>query len=83
MFSYFSDIPDLLEHRLEVVPLLATVGNGLEVKCDVTSSHDVIWRRNGMDLALLNFPGISVNTLSDTVVVFKLFHSKYPQLNRV
>ena len=69
-FPIFSDIPDLLEHRLEVVPLLATVGNGLEVKCDVTSSHDVIWRRNGMDLALLNFPGISVNTLSDTVEVF-------------
>ena len=52
----------MLEHRLEVVPLIATVGNGLEVKCDVTSSNDVIWRRNGMDLALLNFPGISVNT---------------------
>lgn len=54
------DIPDLLEHRLEVVPLLVTIGNGLEVKCDVTMSHDVIWRRNGMDLGLLNFPGISV-----------------------
>ena len=58
-----SDIPDLLEHRLEIVPLLVTIGNGLEVKCDVTMSHEVIWRRNGMDLALLNFPGISVGNI--------------------
>ena len=59
---YFIDIPDLLEHKLEVVPLLTTVGNGLEVKCDVTASTDVVWKRNDVDLSLLDFPGISVST---------------------
>ncbi|XP_052261854.1 follistatin-related protein 5-like isoform X2 [Dreissena polymorpha] len=54
------DIPDVLEHKTVVVPLLATVGNGLEVKCDVANTKDVIWKRNSVDLATVDFPGITV-----------------------
>ncbi|XP_060560214.1 follistatin-related protein 5-like [Ruditapes philippinarum] len=54
------DIPDLLEHKTEIVPLSATVGNGLDIKCDITESSDIIWKRNGVDLSLIDFPGISV-----------------------
>lgn len=63
MNKSFTDIPDLLEHKTEVVPLLATVGNGLEVKCDITDSTDIVWLRNDIDLSLIDFPGISVSIL--------------------
>lgn len=50
----------MTEHKIEVVPLLATIGNALEIKCDITDTRDVVWERNDVDVSLLDFPGITV-----------------------
>ena len=60
---FIVDIPDTTEHKTEVVPLLATVGNALEIKCDVTDSKDVVWERNDVDVSLLDYPGITVGRI--------------------
>lgn len=50
----------LLEQKLRVIPTLATVDNGLEIKCGIKGSSEIIWRRNGVDLHKIHNPEITV-----------------------
>ncbi|KAK3091696.1 hypothetical protein FSP39_021930 [Pinctada imbricata] len=58
------DIPEAaMQEEIQVITTLATVGNGLEIRCGLQPSSDVsqiVWRRHGMDLMEVTFPGLAV-----------------------
>ncbi|CAE1175555.1 FSTL5 [Acanthosepion pharaonis] len=63
LFFFFIslDVPGLLlEQKLRVIPTLATVDNGLEIKCGIKGSSEIIWRRNNVDLHKIHNPEITV-----------------------
>lgn len=58
-----------LDKALEVNHVTSRVGDNVEVKCDVTGTPPppIIWRRNDMDLSVLNDEEIKVRTFRHTL----------------
>ncbi|XP_046379579.2 follistatin-related protein 5-like [Haliotis rufescens] len=59
-----------LQQDMKVIPTLATVGNGLELKCSVSGAEEIVWKRFSTDIRELN---------NDELTVFEdgsLFFSK-------
>ncbi|XP_029633661.1 follistatin-related protein 5-like [Octopus sinensis] len=50
----------LLDEKLRIIPTLATVDNGLEIKCGIKGSSEIVWRRNNIDLHKIHNPEIMV-----------------------
>ncbi|GAB1606356.1 follistatin-related protein 5-like [Argonauta hians] len=50
----------LLDQKLRIIPTLATVDNGLEIKCGIKGSSGIVWRRNNIDLHKIHDPEITV-----------------------
>ncbi|XP_041362870.1 uncharacterized protein LOC121378659 [Gigantopelta aegis] len=44
----------------ELLPTLATVGNGLELKCGLADGKNIIWKRNGVDIKELTTEELQV-----------------------
>ncbi|XP_062591247.1 follistatin-related protein 5-like isoform X3 [Saccostrea cucullata] len=60
------------EEEFQEVPTLATVGNGLELRCGISPSSEnshIIWNRHNTDLETVAFPGIAV--FSDGTLYFE------------
>lgn len=64
--------PAAFEESFQEVPTLATVGNGLELRCGISPSSEnshIIWSRHHTDLETISFPGIAV--FSDGTLYFE------------
>lgn len=61
---YVTDLePTAFLEEFQEVPTLATVGNGLELRCGISPSSEnshIIWSRHRTDLETISFPGIAV-----------------------
>ncbi|XP_056019706.1 follistatin-related protein 5-like isoform X2 [Ostrea edulis] len=60
------------QEEFQEVPTLATVGNGLELRCGISPSSEnshLIWSRHNIDLETISFPGIAV--FSDGTLYFE------------
>ena len=71
---YVTDLePTAFLEEFQEVPTLATVGNGLELRCGISPSSEnshIIWSRHRTDLETISFPGIAVchtNTKTSTL----------------
>ncbi|XP_033732811.1 uncharacterized protein LOC117322144 isoform X2 [Pecten maximus] len=65
------DIPkEILKQKVELIPILATMGNGLEIQCGIhpTEGSEVVWERHTIDVAMVSFPDIAV--FSDGTLYF-------------
>ncbi|XP_022317011.2 uncharacterized protein LOC111120524 isoform X1 [Crassostrea virginica] len=64
--------PTAFLEEFQEVPTLATVGNGLELRCGISPSSEnshIIWSRHRADLETISFPGIAV--FSDGTLFFE------------
>ncbi|XP_061192442.1 uncharacterized protein LOC133200693 isoform X1 [Saccostrea echinata] len=60
------------QEEFQEVPTLATVGNGLELRCGISPSSEnshIVWNRHNTDLETVTFPGIAV--FSDGTLYFE------------
>ncbi|XP_021347155.1 uncharacterized protein LOC110446331 [Mizuhopecten yessoensis] len=65
------DIPEeVMRQKVELIPILATMGNGLEIQCGIhpTEGSEVVWERHTIDVAMVSFPDIAV--FSDGTLYF-------------
>lgn len=51
----------VLDDNLKVFTTLVTVGNSIEMKCDIRGSENIIWKRNGALLDEITTDDIKVN----------------------
>jgi len=69
-------MPDeITRQKIEIIPILATAGNGLEIQCGIHPSSDnqLTWERHGLDMSLVSFPDIMVtNSLSAVISLYMM-----------
>lgn len=60
---FLANVPAIaLEEELKITETMATVGNGLQISCDIKGTDDIVWRRHGADLLELDVAGITVSS---------------------
>ncbi len=61
MIPLFSEVATvILEDELKVFTTMVTMGNSVELKCDIKGASKIVWRRNGASLEEITTNDIKV-----------------------
>lgn len=52
----------MLDESVKMLTTLVTVGNSIELKCDVKGATEIVWKRNGAELEEDTADDIKVNS---------------------